>query len=93
MNGVCVCSQTFCPEPRRTNEFRVNETSFDMRSPINIRTLRDMARREEFASTEMLRRAYLYLARNEALSMKVSQVSSPLKSQQTTNGSTRLKPT
>ncbi|PLW08495.1 hypothetical protein PCANC_03415 [Puccinia coronata f. sp. avenae] len=42
-----------------------------MRSPINIRTLRDMARREEFASTEMLRRAYLYLARNEALSMKI----------------------
>ncbi|KNZ53266.1 hypothetical protein VP01_329g11 [Puccinia sorghi] len=42
-----------------------------MRSPINIRTLRDMARRDSFASTELLRRAYLYLARNEGLPMKV----------------------
>ncbi|KAH9450806.1 hypothetical protein MJO28_009739 [Puccinia striiformis f. sp. tritici] len=42
-----------------------------MRSPINIRTLRDMARRDSFANTELLRRAYLYLARNEGLPMKL----------------------
>lgn len=43
-----------------------------MRSPINIRTLRDMARREAFEKTEVLRRAYLYIARNETLPIKVS---------------------
>lgn len=42
-----------------------------MRSPINIRTLRDIARRDQFAKTELLRRAYLYVARNEALPIKI----------------------
>ncbi|CAH7675999.1 hypothetical protein BY996DRAFT_4577751 [Phakopsora pachyrhizi] len=42
-----------------------------MRSPINIRTLRDMNRRELFEKTEILRRAYLYVARNEGLPMKI----------------------
>ncbi|CAD6571219.1 MAG: 40S ribosomal protein mrp2, mitochondrial [Cyphobasidiales sp. Tagirdzhanova-0007] len=37
----------------------------------NIRVLRDVQRREAVQSTELLRRSFLYLARNESLPQRV----------------------